>query len=167
MNLWEDEAFDTLICEATKCEKSLKKNFVKLQDENEISKVFTRLILRGKVRDAVNWLVTNKDKGGVLHPNDEIDMTGKTVIDVLKEKHPVPSVPDHSLFTLLNEMNEMPCLLQVDITSEHVEKVARKLHGGGGPFGATSDHWMDYLLHYGQASFRLGESVAELTSNET
>lgn len=90
-------------------------------------------------------------------------MTGKTEIDLLKENHPTPSVPDHSLFTLPNEMNEIPCLLQVDITSEHVEKVARKLHGGGGPSGATSDHWMDYHLHYGQASFRLRESVAELT----
>lgn len=118
-----------MICEATKCDKSLKKNFIKLQDENEISKIFTRLILRGKVRDAVSWLVTNKDKGGVLHPNDGIYMTGKTVIDVLKEKHPIPSVPDYSLFTL---PNEMPYLLQVDITNEHVEKVARKLHGGGG-----------------------------------
>lgn len=57
LNLWEDEAFDTLICEPDKCDKSLKKNFIKLQDENEISKIFTRLILRGKVRDAVNWLV--------------------------------------------------------------------------------------------------------------
>lgn len=63
LNLLKDEAFDTLICEATKCDTSLKKNFIKLQDENEISKTLTRLILRGKVRDAENWLVTNKDKG--------------------------------------------------------------------------------------------------------
>ena len=49
----------------------------------------------------------------------------------------------------------------MDVTSSHVEQVARCLRGSGGPGGADSYHWQCFLLHYGAHSSRLREAVAD------
>lgn len=51
--------------------KSLSKKLNKPRTERDIVNIFTRLIHRGKVKEAVNWLMTN-DKIGILQPNEEI-----------------------------------------------------------------------------------------------
>lgn len=164
-NLWAEDNFDILITEAMKADHSLHNSYNRknYNDNNDyVTKNFTRLIQRGKTREALNWLLT-KDTSKILKPEDEIDVTGKTVMDVLQEKHPLGSIPDSSLFTLPDGLPELTPLLEVDITSEHVESVARKLHGGGGPTGTTSDNWKDYLLRFGEASLHLRTAVAQLT----
>ena len=40
-------------------------------------------------------------------------------------------------------------MMDVTITSGHVERVARALHGGAGPSGINSSHWRSFLLKYG------------------
>ena len=50
----------------------------------------------------------------------------------------------------------------MDVTSFHVEQVARRLRGSGGPGGADSYHWQCFLLHYGAHSSRLREAVTDL-----
>ncbi|KAL1446997.1 hypothetical protein WDU94_013938, partial [Cyamophila willieti] len=43
-----------------------------------------------------------------------------------------------------------------------VEKVARKIHGGGGPGGSNSEQWTDFLLRFGRSSHRVRDAVAQL-----
>ncbi|CAH0407375.1 unnamed protein product [Chilo suppressalis] len=163
LKLWTDERFEELITESIKADKSLRNAGNRKRDDQD-TKTFTRLI-----REALNWLLT-KDTYKVLNPDAEVDPSGKTVSYVLTEKHPPPTTPDHDLFTLPRNDTELPPLLEVDITSDHVETVARKLHGGGGPTGSTAENWRDFLLRYGQASALLREAVVQLTmklSNET
>lgn len=61
-------------------------------------------------------------------------------------------------------MNELPYMLQVNITNEIVEKVTRKLHGRGGPGGSNSEQSSDFLLRYGKAINLLRNAVAYLAN---
>src|SRR5436190_11021138 len=74
------------------------------------------------------------------------------------------------MFSLPEGMNELPYLQQITITNKVVERVARKLHGGGGPGGSNSEQWSDFLLRYGKKSYSLRDAVAalanELCNNE-
>lgn len=162
LKLWTDDHIDILITEAIKSNNSLCIFKNRKKNNDNITHTFTRLILRGKIREALNWLLT-KDSSKILKTNDEIDDTGKTVGDALKDKHPSPKMPNPDLFTLPEDLPDMPPLLEVDITCNHVEQVARKLHGGGGPTGTTSENWKDFLLRFGEASLHLRKSIAELT----
>ena len=112
------------------------------------------------VRAAVH-LITNRCGGGVLNPADMAHSKdgplGKTVFDVLPEKHPAQRPPDCLAFL---ERAELSPLEHVDITNSHIEHVARHLFESAGPSGTDSDHWRAFLLHYGNASACLHEAVA-------
>ena len=64
-------------------------------------------MLQGKIKAAVRW-ITERSRSGPLAPTDEISEDGsmkKTVLDVLRSKHPDPH-PPHT-FSLL-AANELP-----------------------------------------------------------
>ena len=61
--------------------------------------------------------------------------------------------------------SDLPLLVDVDVTSSHVEQVASHLRGSGGPGGADSYHWQCFLLHYGAHSSRLRGAVAMHLAN--
>ena len=63
----------------------------------EAGKKYDSMIKRGQVRSAVR-VVTNRDLGGLYLPTDTCTKTGRTVIDILREKHPEPTIPDESQF---------------------------------------------------------------------
>ena len=61
------------------------------------AKTFHGLVLRGKLRTAVRW-ITEREKGGVLLPEEQFTKTGERVLEVLCTKHldarpPVCSMP--------------------------------------------------------------------------
>ena len=120
------------------------------------------MMMEGKVRSAMRWL-TSRSGGGLLHPNDEvIDSTTKTrklVIDILKEKHPVAK---QSKEEARIQVDSLPELETVTITSSYIEKFARSMHGGAGPSGTDSEHWKDAFLRFGGHSSALRDEVAAL-----
>ena len=85
--------------------------------------------------------------------------SGKCAFDVLREKHPPPDLASQDAFA---SCSDLPLLVDVDVTSSHVEQVAHRLRGSGGPGGADSDHWQCFLFHYGAHSSQLREAVADL-----
>ncbi|KAF6209915.1 hypothetical protein GE061_015669 [Apolygus lucorum] len=160
---WEAGEFVPLIEVTEEADKMLKRSRARMGDDEYKVKVFHRLVLRGKVREALRWL-TEGGGGKILGPRTELDSSSRTVMDELKDKHPSPINPDAQCYELPTGMHEMPSLQQVLVTAEHVENVARSLHGGGGPGGSSSEQWMDYLLRYGRASLRLRNAVGALAS---
>ena len=50
------------------------------------------MVIEEKLRQAVRWF-TNRDGGGVLHPDDVEGKSGKTVIEVLEYKQPSCLIP--------------------------------------------------------------------------
>ena len=98
--------------------------------------------------------------GHVLSPTELDSKSGKTVFEVLKEKHPMPGTVDPITFI---GCNTLPPLIDVDVTPSHVEKVAHCIRGGAGPGGTDSLQWQHFLLRYGTHSARLRDGVAALT----
>ena len=82
--------------------------------------------------------------------------SGKTVLDVLKEKHPQPRAAAERAFLLCDDL---PPLVAVDVTGAHVERL---IQGCAGPGGAMATRWQDFLLKYGAHSERLRDAMAEL-----
>uniref|UniRef100_A0A8D8WJ63 Reverse transcriptase domain-containing protein n=1 Tax=Cacopsylla melanoneura TaxID=428564 RepID=A0A8D8WJ63_9HEMI len=154
LDLWREEKFDELLHEAQRCDRQLGKNRNDSVDEEHRIRIFTRLVLQGKLRDANRW-ITNRDQCGVLNLDKKLS-SGKTVLEVLQEKHPDSTTP------ALIDCDELPCLLDVDITANHIEKVARSIRGSAGPSGTNAESWSCFLLKYGNHSTSLRESVASL-----
>ena len=97
-------------------------------------KVFTRLVLRGQTRAAVRWL-TDRNGGGVLCHSDVDGSSGKSVLEVLKSKHPQPGHVGVEAFV---ECCQLPPFVSVDVTGAHIGKVAMRIHGSGGPGGTSA-----------------------------
>ena len=155
--MWKSNSFEALLCEAERCTAQWRNRPLRLSDDHVV-RVFTRLMLRGRVCEAVHF-VTNRARGGVLKPSDIDAKSGKCVFDVLREKYPPSGLVSQDAFV---SCSDLPLLVDVDVTSSHVEQVACRLRGSGGPGGADSYHWQCFLLHYGAHSSRLRKAVADL-----
>jgi hypothetical protein len=83
---------------------------------------------------AVRW-ITKREKGEVLLPNDTDEKSGKLVIDVLKDKHLDAKIPDWSE---LEDYDETPNFVDLDITKEVVKRVTRRLSGSAGLGGSDA-----------------------------
>ena len=58
--------------------------------------------------------------------------------------------------------DDLPPLLDLDITADYVERVAHQTQGSSGPCGSTALQWHGYLLRHGVSSARLRDAVAML-----
>ncbi|KAF6198854.1 hypothetical protein GE061_006877 [Apolygus lucorum] len=161
LRLWSECEWDILINEAVTLDKKLMNRGY--GNGNDISKIFHSQMARGKVKEAMRKLTEEVDTS-VLDPMKIIDDAGTTVLDDLKSKHPLPTIPDPESLHLPSGFTEIPPLLQVQVTADIVEVVARKLHGGGGPSGSKADQWADFLLRHGRSSTHLREAVAALAN---
>ena len=92
------------------------------------------MVIEGKRREAVRW-VTNRDGGGVLHPDDIDQKSGKTVAEVLESKHPACMIPDlgQEGWASFEEYEERLNSVPVDCDQEIVQRVADRMKGGAGP----------------------------------
>jgi hypothetical protein len=161
IDMWKRDQFDAFISEAIRCDRQLYRKKTKIKDNiDEVGKIFNRLMLNGKVREATRF-VTNRSNGGVLNPNENIVDDTKTVFDVLENKHPNSIIPENHY--LQNNIN-FPLFEPVEITADVIEKAVRRLRGGSGPCEATSDHWTDFTLRFGKNSAILRTKIAELTT---
>jgi hypothetical protein len=79
--------------------------------------------------------LTERDKGGILLPDDVDEKTGNTISEVLESKHPHARILDANS---LPKYNQTPNFVNVDITEEAVKKVARRLSGITGLGGTDS-----------------------------
>ena len=114
-------------------------------------------------------LFANSARGGkVLDPRLETQgkagPLGRSVLEVLQEKHPDQRPADSSAIL---EYDNLPPLEQVAITSVHIETVAKRLRGSAGLSGTDSAQWSYFLLRYCTASPRLQKAVASSTHRHT
>ena len=100
MDMWENGHISELLREAQRCDTQLLTSMCPMSPE-QIERTFNRLMLEGRVRSAVR-LITDRCGGGVLDPGGEAHgkagPLGRTVNDVLQEKHPEQQPADPRAF---------------------------------------------------------------------
>ncbi|CAB0001695.1 unnamed protein product [Nesidiocoris tenuis] len=155
--MWEQGAYDELLQEAQRCDRQLKRT-VEKEDDDHDARVFTRLVLQGRLRDATRWITGRANVGGVLQLEDVMP-NGATVLDTLRDKHPLQfKPPRESIITA----NPLPLMVDVDVTANLIEKVARSMRGSAGPSGTNASQWQNMLLRFGAHSNQLREAIASL-----
>ena len=158
MGMWEKGLYEELMQEAELCDKKLGRSMGSNTSEEQTVKVFSRLILLGKIREAARFITDRGSKGGILNPHDVLG-DGKTVKQVLESKHPSQGEANPDAFLVCEKL---PALVEIDVSAEHVLKVSRTLSGSAGLSALDSAQWTDLLLKYGGASADLREAVAAL-----
>ena len=160
MDAWEAGKFSMLVQDT---ERTALAQLAKAQGTStpeQRAKVYARLVLQGKLQAAVRW-ITEREKGGILLPDEKDEKTGDTVLDVLQSKHPEAQIPDAKNFKAYETCPDLPDL---DITEEVACTVARRLWGSAGPGGSDATAVQQWLLRFGEASSELRKASAEFTT---
>ena len=120
--LWKQGLLDELFTEAKALQIRHPKQ--KKSEVNEEAKQFDKLMSTGKISAAIGYLSDKKTKG-VLPLNEVIE--GKTVLNILKEKHPPAKTANTNYITELNEdtMPYQPSIFE-QINAKTVRKSALK-----------------------------------------
>lgn len=71
MELWKSEQYDALVYELERCAGHLTRRSKQKMDDAHTIRVYSRLMLCGKVKDATRW-ITGRTAGRVLEPTDMI-----------------------------------------------------------------------------------------------
>ena len=120
---WTSGDLDALMAECREIQSRLTKKGNLKQESKR--KAFVRLMLVGKVKQALSFINSDDDVTGVHTPTDEIK-------NILKVKHPnsEPASPD----VLLPVTSPPPQLVVFEnIDAELVQKCSMSLRGSGGP----------------------------------
>ena len=57
LQLWQQGEFDLLLQEACHCDQTLRRCLHIVSDDNSIVRIFTKLMLQGKVKAAIRWAI--------------------------------------------------------------------------------------------------------------
>ena len=162
---WKDGDLDLLVKEGEAIQKRLK-NSKFTQDDKE--KVFTRLMLQGKVSAAMRWIGQNSTSVLALHEEVETKLEdGKKVkmkvIDILKDKHP-ESQPATEGGLLQGPKNDVENVIYNSIDGELIERCTKRMGGSAGPSGLDSDGWKRIICskQFTPKSYDLANAVAGL-----
>jgi hypothetical protein len=120
----------------------------------------------GNLRSALRY-ISDTECGGLLYPDDIDEKSNKSVGEVLQDKHPQSRDPGPAAMKHYEELSDF---IDLDITSEHVENVAKKMSGAAGLSGFDSSARKFLLLSHGQASNCLRSVIAKFSqwlSNDT
>ena len=150
---WLDSQFDVLLQEAQHYDRSLCNLYHSSapHSDDHLAKVFTKLMLQGKIRAAIRW-ITERAGGSLLSPSE-------SVATVLQSKHPDSlNFPE----TAIPSFDDLPSLENSEITAANVQFIAYHIQGGADPGVCQSAHWRDALLQHGSSNGRLREVVAAL-----
>ena len=132
------------------------------QNDDRTASRFSRLMLAGKTKAAFRFL---SDEGGsTLQVHQRIDpenTDSKTVLQILKEKHPPAGVLEED--ALLPEshrvMESLPVIVD-NITSETIRRAALRCGGSAGPSGLDATAWQRMCTSFKGASSELCASLA-------
>ena len=120
---------------------------------------FDSMVLGGKVRAAVR-MVTDRDPGGLFHPDDICPSSGRPVIEVLEAKHPDARIPAIGDFDQYPDDDDRLESTPIYCYEEQVAKAAARLSGGAGPCGVEGTMLRNWMLRHEVHSERLREEMA-------
>ena len=148
---WKGGCFDELLSECEMIQKKMMRSSTR-QDHDQITRVFTRLMLQGKVSSALRWITDNTSK--------PLDVTPQ-VREQLEEKHPDAAPLATAALISGTPPNVEPVLFE-NIDADLIFKSAKLTKGSSGPSGLDSDIWRRILCSksFGQVSSDACDSIA-------
>ena len=163
MDLWEEGMYSALVNEtAEEASRGGKNGMGKEGEFESMARRFSSTVMSGQLRKAVR-MITSRDGGRVLVPEDLCTKTGRPVREVMQEKHPetrLPNLQDPNCVSYPEYPDGVPDVVPICCTSDCVAEMAPKLSGGAGPSGVEAVQLKHWLLHFGRASAELREEMA-------
>ena len=151
LNLWKEGKLHELLLECKEIQKRISSS---KQKEESNTKGFTRLMLMGKVKQALKLIDANNDIAGVHEINEEIR-------ELLQVKHP-QGEPAQEQILVQAEDERVEEVIFEEINADRVKNAARNTSGSGGPTKVDADIWKHILCSksYGHLSDQLAEEIA-------
>ena len=153
LQLWKEGNIETLLKEGRTIQKRLTSG--KSRKQTDISRIFAKLMMEGKVTAAIKFLSDNSDVG-VLPASNE-------VIQELKTKHPHPALIQNE--TLLNgPINKVENSYFDNINEDMTKLAARRTKGAAGPSKLDAEQFKNILVsnRYRHEGKELREQIALL-----
>ena len=155
--LWKSGDIESLLTEI----RFIQEKFIsstKRRDNEDISKIFAKLVIQGKLSAALKFL-DKESNGGVLN-------LSKEVLNDLHEKHP-PAEPIMENSLLYGPIRDIPPSIFEMIDEQLIMKVALQTKGSAGPSGADADLYKRILCskNFNAVGKELREEIAIMTRN--
>ena len=128
--LWQAGKLEELLREGQEIQRRMGKG---KHEHGHVERVFTRLMMKGKVSAAMRWIGENAT--GILEPTPD-------VIKVLKEKHPKAS-PASKGSCLSGPVRRVEPVIFDSIDGELIRQAAKRVQGAAGPSGMDAEHGRD------------------------
>ena len=159
--LWKQSLLDELFTEAKSLQIQSRNSKQKKSKVNEEVEQFDKLMSTGIISAAIGCFSDKKSKG-VLPLNEVIE--GKTVLGILKEKHPQAKTAKTNYITEVSEdtMPHHPSIFK-QINVKTVRKSTLKTHRSHGPSGLDASEWRRILTYFNQPSLELCKIIAKLS----
>ena len=157
LQMWRNGEVDALLEEIRFIQKKFCSS-TKPRDMEEISKVFTRMILQGKLTAALKFL-DKETNAGVLSLSED-------VLNDLREKHPL-SEPIAEGALLNGPIRNVPPGIFNMIDEQLIMKVALRTRGSAGPSGADANMYTRILCskNFNESGKELREEIATMARN--
>ena len=160
LNLWKEGRFDELFRKGKGIQQRLESS-KKPPSNQQIERIFSRLMVQGKVNAALRYLSDNTN-GGILAMDEIVEgSNGQTAMNVLKEKHPA-SQPTSNSALIQGPVNDIPAVIFDQIDGDAIKRAALRTQGSSGPSGMDSNAWRRPCCSFGCQSAELCNSLASL-----
>lgn len=156
LEMWQAGDIEGLLEEGRAIQERLRTS----QRETGWKKGFVRLMMCGRSSTAMR-LLRNGSSRGVLSLDESLE--GKTVRDILREKHPDPTPPNPEYIEAapLPRSQHGHAVLFESVDAEAIVSAAMATHGSAGPSGLDANAWRHLLSGY-RPSQQLAEAIASL-----
>ncbi len=162
-NLWDEGKWTALVDDITS--NLLGKLPVQQSAHNDetIARAYNARVLSGHLRSAVRVL-TDRESGGVVQPDDHCSKSGHPVLTELCKKHPPlcdPLIDDDG--KAFEPYSSLPDPVPLVIAEETVADTTSRLHGAAGPGGIDAVAMSAMLLRFSNELLTLRQAVARFT----
>ena len=160
--LWLNGDIEELLSEGRAIQQRLKKKFTTNGESKALARSFSKLMRKGQIKSAIRLL--SKQQGSPLAVNTPVDMenfSDKTVLDVLREKHPSGKEANTDNLIERQEGNFHPIIFDC-IDGETIRRAALNTEGAAGPSGVDAIGWRRLCTSFRGASDELCLSMASV-----
>ena len=136
LKLWEEGKLKELMSECKEIQKRLSVS--KRKTSESATRGFARLMMLGKVRQALKLIDANSDITGTHELSNEIRIS-------LQAKHPKGEPLQHHVL-VQRENTEVEEVIFEEVNVDRVKRAARNTFGSGGPTKIAADIWKKTLM---------------------